>query len=387
MTTASQNRRYRIATGAFFYLQGIVFFSWASRIPDITYKLGISDATFGAVLMIMPIAQFVTMAGAGYLISRKGSRWTLTLAALLYPLFLFFVGAASSLPQLCVALAGFGILGNLSNLSVNAEGLNVERLYGKNILSTFHGIWSLGAFSGAGLGYLMVRYCLSPLTHYFMIYGLALLLVWTLSPWLPADKQASATEAVEQRRIKPDRLTIMLGLIAFCAMICEGTMVDWIGIYFDRMTEDYPRLIGLGLALFMTPMTTGRFLADGLSTRLSNVSVICLSACLTAAGLLLIIAFPSLPLTMAGIALTGLGVSSLVPLCYSQVGKSTRQSPGMALAWISSIGFLGFFVGPPAVGFLSQQLGLRFAFVLTLLLACLMIALVPFVKRKILEKN
>lgn len=386
MTTASQNRRYRIATGAFFYLQGIVFFSWASRIPDITQKLGISDATFGAVLMIMPIAQFVTMAGAGYLISKKGSRWTLTLAALLYPLFLVFVGAASSLPELCVALAGFGILGNLSNLSVNAEGLNVERLYGRNILATFHGIWSLGAFSGAGLGYLMASRSLSPLTHYLMVYGLTLLLVCVLRPWLLTDKQVSVSDAVEQRRIKPDKLTIMLGLIAFCAMICEGTMVDWIGIYFDRMAEDYPRLIGLGLALFMTPMTAGRFLADSLSTRLGNVSVISLSACLTAAGLLLIIAFPCLPLTMAGIALTGLGISSLVPLCYSQVGKSTRQSPGIALAWISSIGFLGFFVGPPAVGFLSQQLGLRYAFVLTLLLACLMIALVPFVKRKILGK-
>lgn len=83
MTTAYQKRRYRVATGAFFYLQGIVFFSWASRIPDITQKLNISDAAFGGILMIMPIAQFVTMAGAGYLISRKGSRWTLTLAALL----------------------------------------------------------------------------------------------------------------------------------------------------------------------------------------------------------------------------------------------------------------------------------------------------------------
>lgn len=387
MTTASQNRRYRIATGAFFYLQGIVFFSWASRIPDITYKLGISDATFGAVLMIMPIAQFVTMAGAGYLISRKGSRWTLTLAALLYPLFLVFVGVASNLPELCVALAGFGILGNLSNLSINAQGLNVERLYGKNILSTFHGIWSLGAFSGAGIGYLMASHGLSTFTHYLIIYGLALLLVWSLRRWLPTDKQTSTAEAIKQRRIRPDRLTIMLGLIAFCAMICEGTMVDWIGIYFDRMTGHYPMLTGLGLALFMTPMTAGRFLADGLSTRLGNVSVICLSACLTAAGLLLIIALPCLAFTIAGIALTGLGVSSLVPLCYSQVGKSTRQSPGMALAWISSIGFLGFFVGPPAVGFLSQQLGLRFAFVLTLLLACLMVALVPFVKRKILKKT
>lgn len=366
MIPAAEKCQYRQAAGAFFFLQGFVFLSWASRIPDIKKNLTLNDAELGFVFMVMPVAQFLTMAGAGYLISRKGSRWTLSLAAILYPALLAGIGMASSLTLLCLVLACFGILGNLSNLSVNTQGLGVERLYGKNIMSSFHGIWSLGALCGTGLGFLMIHRHIAPVPHFLIVWGLSIVLFLSMRRrLLPSDDVTGKGDSLPQARVRPEPLIILLGLIAFCGMVCEGTLVDWVGVYFSRVAGAASRITGLGLATFMTAMVLGRFIADRLASRFNTLAVIRLSGILATAGLLLIIFSPFSWLSLTGIFLTGLGLSSVVPLCYSLVGKSTHANPGVALSWVSSISFLGFFLGPPAVGFLSKMFDLRCAFGLT----------------------
>lgn len=380
--------RHRQAAGAFFFLQGFVFLSWASRIPDIKKILSLSDAELGFVFMVMPVAQFLTMAGAGYLISRKGSRWTLSLAAILYPAMLTGVGMASSLTLLCIVLACFGILGNLSNLSVNTQGLGVERLYGKSIMSSFHGIWSVGALCGTGLGFLMIHWHIDPFPHFLAVWGLSLVLfLFMRRQLLPADDEAKKETSRPQTRIRPEPLIILLGLIAFCGMVCEGTLVDWVGVYFSRVVGAASRITGLGLASFMTAMVLGRFTADHLASRFHTLAVIRLSGILTTAGLLLIIFSPFPWLSLTGIFLTGLGLSSVVPLCYSLVGKSTHLNPGVALSWVSSISFLGFFLGPPAVGFLSKIFDLRYAFGLTASLAVALTLLTLPVGKRLVSRE
>ncbi|MDR0712299.1 MAG: MFS transporter, partial [Prevotellaceae bacterium] len=125
---------YRVSVSAFYFAQGLVFASWASRIPDIKNALNISASQLGSALLIIPTGEFATMALAGYLVSKFGSRRMLVIAALTYPLTLVGIGLAGSLAQLYGVLFFFGVFANLSNISVNTQAVGIERLYRRSIM-------------------------------------------------------------------------------------------------------------------------------------------------------------------------------------------------------------------------------------------------------------
>jgi MFS family permease len=160
----------------------------------------------------------------------------------------------------------------------------------------------------------------------------------------------------------PDRFLFKLGLIAFSCMICEGTMFDWSGVYFQKVVAVPKAYTTLGYAAFMATMATGRFIGDYIATRLGKQRVLQGSGVLIATGLLLAVILPTISFATIGFLLVGFGVSSVVPLVYSSAGKSSALSPGMALTAVSSIGFLGFLLGPPMIGFIAQSFGLRWSF-------------------------
>jgi MFS family permease len=158
---------------------------------------------------------------------------------------------------------------------------------------------------------------------------------------------------------RPDRSLINLGIIAFCSMICEGSMFDWSNVYWQRVVLPPKPLAGLGLTAFSFTMAGGRFVGDMLATRWGIRRMLQVSGGLTAAGLLIAILFPFLLPALAGFLFVGAGVSSVVPLVYSAAGRSRVLSPGVALAAVSTIGYLGFLFGPPFIGFIAQASSLR----------------------------
>ena len=145
-------------------------------------------------------------------------------------------------------------------------------------------------------------------------------------------------------------------------MAAEGTMFDWSGIYFQKVVQAPPSLVTLGYSAFMGTMALGRFLGDGLVLRFGRKEILQASGVIIAAGLLLAVFFPSIVTATIGFLMVGFGVSSVVPIVYSQAGKSEKMSPGMALAAVSSIGFFGFFIGPPLIGFIAEAFGLQWSF-------------------------
>ncbi|MBD0280508.1 MAG: MFS transporter, partial [Flavisolibacter sp.] len=163
---------------------------------------------------------------------------------------------------------------------------------------------------------------------------------------------------------KPDKSLLILGILAFCCMICEGAMFDWSGIYFQKVVRVSENWIGAGYTAFMCTMATGRFVADHVAGKIGIKKTIQLSGLLIATGLGIAVLLPFLYAAIIGFLLVGFGVSSVVPLVYSEAGKSKKQSPGMALTAVSSIGFLGFLVGPPMIGVIAGAAGLRVSFVL-----------------------
>ena len=359
-------RNYRIAVGSFFFVAGLTFASWASRIPDIKAKLGLSEAGLGLILFALPVGQMVSLPLAAPLIGRFGSRPLLIGAALLYPLFLLPLAVAPSTAYLVAGLFGFGLFANLLNIAMNTQAVGVEQQYGRSIMASFHGLWSGAGFSGAAASTLLVSWGVTPLAHFALIAAFSAVLVLLFSRYtLPGEAQS------EQRASyfsKPDKNILLLGAIAFCCMLCEGAMADWSGVYFQKVVEAPAAYITLGYTAFMGTMAAGRFMGDRLVTRFGVRHILQASGVLVALGLLLSIVVPHLVAATGGFLLVGFGVSSVIPIVYGLAGKSKQQSASAALAAVSTISFLGFLLGPPVIGFIAEASSLQWAFGLVALL-------------------
>lgn len=358
---ASRSRTaHRLAVAVFFFMAGLCFASWASRIPDIKLKLGLSDAGLGAVLLALPSGLMLSLPLSGWAVTRFSSKTMVTIAAVAYPLTLALIGAVTATWQLAAVLFVFGIFGNLYNIAANTQAVGVESLYQRSIMATFHGIWSLAGFSGAAIGTLLIVQGIAPLHHFLLICIVSLVVVLVAQGYiLPNDKQA---ENKQPLFAKPDATILKLGLIAFGCLVCEGTMFDWSGVYFQKVVEAPKEMITLGYTVFMATMATGRFLGDKLVTSFGIQKMLQASGIIISAGLAIAVLFPTIVPATLGFFLVGLGVSSVVPLVYSAAGKSKTMSPGVALAAVSTIGFLGFLLGPPLIGFIAELAGLRWSF-------------------------
>ncbi len=361
-------RYYRIGVSTFYFIQGLSFATWASRIPDIKDALHLSDGALGAILFALPLGQLAAMALSGFLVSRFGSRRILSIAACLYPAVLLLLGSVTTAWQLVLALLFFGICGNLSNISLNTQGVGVERLYRRSIMASFHGVWSMAGFAGGVISTYMVAKHIPPFTHFCIIYAIAfLLMLFARKFMLPRDAHSGEKEK-KKVFVKPDRYIITLGIIAFACMICEGTMFDWSGIYFEKIVQAPKDMTRLGYVAFMFTMTAGRFTADYLVTRFGVHRILRMSGLFIITGMMLAILFPYVSTATLGFLIVGIGTSSVVPMAYSLAGRSKKMLPGVALASVSSIGFLGFLIGPPIIGFISELSNLRVSFALIALL-------------------
>ena len=229
-------------------------------------------------------------------------------------------------------------------------------------MASFHGLWSLAGFMAGGIGSLMIGKQILPGPHFVIMASLIVLLMAVVFKYMLPDE----AKPQEKQRIfvKPDRPLLLLGVISFCCMICEGAMFDWSGIYFQKVVGAEAGWIGAGFTAFMCTMAAGRFVADRVAHRVGFKKTIQLSGILIAGGLMISVLFPFLLSAIIGFLLVGFGVSSVVPLVYSEAGKSKTMTPGMALAAVSSIGFLGFLIGPPLIGLVAGVSGLQTSFVI-----------------------
>lgn len=361
-TLTIQPRIYRAAVSAFFFLAGLTFSTWASRIPDIKNALNLSDAGLGLVLFALPVGQLIGLPLSAWLSSRFGTKSVMIVASVLYPLTLVLLASAGSTLQLVSALFLFGLWANMINIAMNTQAVGVENLYGRSIMASFHGLWSLAGFTGAVLGSFFVSAGFTPLIHFSVICGVTGLIVLIFHK----NTLPTGTDKKDAKPIfaKPGKGILILGLIAFSCMVCEGAMADWSGVYFQKVVEAPARFTTIGYVAFTATMALGRFAGDWLVTRFGVKRMLQLSGSVIASGLLVAVIFPHLVLATTGFLLVGFGVSSVVPIVYGLAGKSTAMSASTALAAVSTIGFLGFLVGPPLIGFIAQAAGLRLSFAL-----------------------
>ncbi len=367
-------RVHRIAVSSFFFLAGLCFSSWTSRIATIQQKFHLDDRALGAILLALPSGLMASLPLAGWLVAKFGSRPIAFAAAILYACTLPVIGGVTAVWQLVICLFIFGMGGNLLNISINTQAIGTEALYGRSIMASYHGLWSLAGFSGAFLGGFFISLGWVPWQHFLVITSLAFLIIGFFSSrLLLEDAFANSNQPIFA---KPDRSLIKLGFIAFCSMMCEGSMFDWSNVYFLKIVHPPKALLGLGLTAFMSTMASGRFLGDWLTTRWGMKAILQFSGLLTALGLLIAISFPRVVPATIGFMLVGAGVSSIVPLVYSAAGRSKVLSPGVAIAAVSTFGYMGFLFGPPFIGFIAHRFNLQVSLGLVAILGLVITGLV-----------
>jgi MFS family permease len=373
-TTHRTPKQLRLANAVFFFISGFGYASWASRIPTIQRQLHLNEAQLGGILFAMPIGLMLTLPVTGRLLSSFSSRRVMLFGALFFSVVLALIGFTQNVWQLVLVLFCLGVSRNLFNISTNAQAVGVQALYDKSIMATFHGIWSLAGFVGAAVGYFMVLYSIG--TAYHLLGVSILLVIFTL--WFISG--TIYQEPIPQVRKKlftlPEKSLISFSLICFASMACENTMYDWSGIYFEKVIHAPKAIATEGFVVYMIAMTLGRFCGDAAVNRFGIKSLLKFSGVFIFAGLLISVLLPFKMTAYAGFILVGLGVSCIVPMVFQMAGKSTTMSSGTALASISSIGYLGFLIVPPFIGFIAQAAGLRWSFGLISILGALIVWMV-----------
>ena len=393
---AYSKEHIRFAVLSFFLAQGLCFSSWASRIPDIKEIFTVNDALYwGIVLFMIPVGKFVAIPLAGYLVSKLGSRIMVQISIMGYALSLFAIGTALNIYMLGVFLFCFGVFWNLCDISLNTQGIGIERLYGRMIMASFHGGWSLAACLGALIGFIMIVSDITPFWHFTLIAALILLLTMVSRRYLQDDVSTAEVkeEAVEDKSEKwqyikrPEMLLIKLGLVGLFALVVESAMFDWSGIYFESVLQ-VPKSLQIGFLVFMVMMTVGRFLANYAYRIWGKQRVLQLSGAFIFIGFFTSALLGSTVDSMAlkvivnsfGFMLVGLGISSMVPTIYSLVGAKSKTPVGIALTILSSISFIGSLVAPLLIGAISQAFNMEYAYMVVGLLGLCILLMTTFSK-------
>ena len=376
---ASYLNRIRLGVAMFYFSMGLCFATWASRIPTIKTALHLGEGALGTILFALPVGQLTMMFFSGKLVTRFGSHRILPFSIFMYAFSLTNLGLAQNAWQLGLGLFVFGIFANLTNISVNTQGVYTEGLFKRTIMSSFHGMWSLAGFIGALVGLGMLTLELNTYSHFLIVATIMFFLVAFNFKFLIKAKQSVFHQKKKIFR-KPDRSLTLLGIIGFCSMASEGVMFDWSGVYFKEIIKVPGALAVLGYTSFMIMMASGRFLGDGLINKFGRIRVMQISGIMISSGLFTAVFFPFLIPSTIAFMFVGLGVSTIVPTLYSIAGKHPTIPTGEALTAVSGVSFLGFLMGPPVIGYIAELSSLRFSFAFIGIFGFVIALMVPRIK-------
>jgi MFS family permease len=359
----------RIALGTFFFLSGLTFASWASRIPTIKTFFNLNEAELGTVLLAMPISSLIGLPISGWLVSKFDSRKPLLFSFLIFNLSIIWIGFSDSLVQLVIAISLFSFMMRILNISMNTQSIILQRKYQKPIIGSFHGLWSLGGLIGVLFSTIMLQTNVGIANHLLGISVLSSLLILIAYRFiLTNDKSPSGNRLIFG---KPDPFILYLGLLIFLAAICEGGMFDWSGVYFKEVIHE--DIFTYGYLSFMACMATSRFFSDKLIDKIGLKYTYVFSSLLITTGILIAVFLPYFWSALIGFCLVGFGTASVFPMTFALAGTSKKYSPGMAISIISTYGIVGMFMGPPLIGYLANSFGLRHTFLIFVGIGLLMI--------------
>ena len=361
-------RRARYAVAAVFAVHGAVAGSFATRVPWIQDHAGVSPGQLGLALAFPALGASLAMPLAGRISHRFGARTALRGMTALWTLALVLPSLAPNLPALCAALFVFGATAGMSDVTMNALGVEVENRLNKSIMSGLHGMWSAGAVTGSAAGTLAAHLGTDARLHHALAAAVLTVLAVTACTWV-LDLQPARNEEPPPRFALPPRSALLIGAIGFCAVFAEGASLDWSAVYLRDRMDASAGLAAASTTGFTLTMALARIAGDRVVDRYGAVRTVRTSGVVAVLGGVLIVSADHPAVAMTGFALMGLGIAVVVPLCFAAAGRS-GDNPSLAIAGVATITYASGLIAPSAIGLLAQATSLLVSFTLVTVLSC-----------------
>ena len=361
-----------------FFCLGLIIGSWAPHIPFVARELAVSKDVLGLILLGLAAGAVIAMPIAGMLAQRFGSAVILRTTSIAFCLAIVPPILGSSITTVTVALIMFGASTGAMDVAMNTHGVTVEKTLGRPVMSFFHGCFSVGGMVGAGLG-IWALGAVGEIAHVVAValIGLGLVVLANLR-LLPNNSDRGRGDG---HFALPRLATLGLGALCFVALMIEGAILDWSAIHLIETHAIAGHLAGFGFALFSGAMALARFTGDRLRAAIGAVRMIRGSAAATAAGLVLATLAPSFMLALLGYLLMGLAIGNIAPVLFAKGAETEPHAPGHGIAAVTTLGYAGFLVGPPMIGFLASVTSLTIALLVLALGAAAVSLAAPLARR------
>jgi MFS family permease len=334
-------------TAAIFFANGALYGVWATQIPLAQIRLGLDPIVLSTALLMLGAGAVIAMTGSGWLIQRLGTALLIRISGVVFCATLPFIPLAPNVWVLGAIVFLFGASGGCMDVAMNADASRVEKEAGRPYMSSFHGMWSLGGFVGAGLATLLLKLTEGSLQALIMAVVLFAVFLWGQRN-LGAGRVAIAAGVSRSGALRPTLLAVLIGLMAALSFSGEGVVLDWAAIFLREHIGADPVLANAGYSAFAASMAIMRFCGDAIRRRIEGVTLVrggCILACI---GLLLGPLSGNVYVGILGYALTGVGFSNIVPVLFSAAGALPR--PEVQIAAVSTMGYAGLLAAPPLLG-------------------------------------
>ncbi|MET0244467.1 MAG: MFS transporter [Flavitalea sp.] len=356
----------RKATKAVFLVCGLGMSAWAPMVPYAKERLGLNDSNLGLLLLLLGGGAITMMPISGMIAHRYGSRIVMLVAGIVLATALPLLAVLDSVVPMAIALFVFGAGIGTIDVAMNIHGVEVQNRSDKAIMSSLHGLFSVGGLFGSlGLGFLIK----AGLDHFSAALAIAVLLVIIVSVSFqfllsPAEEKQQVVAKEETQKSKISWLhssVLFLGIMCFIVFLSEGAMLDWSAVFLRENRGVDEALTGVGYAAFSIAMATMRLVGDKIVAKLSSGVVVIGGSLIAASGLFLAVLTPWLATSIIGFILLGLGAANIVPVFFSEGGKLKDVPASVAIPAMTTIGYAGQLAGPAMLGFIAHSFTLPVA--------------------------
>ncbi|MEV6287591.1 MFS transporter [Kribbella sp. NPDC051770] len=360
-------RRARVAVAVVFCVHGSVTGSFATRVPWIQDHAGVSPGQLGLALAFPALGAALAMPLAARVSHRFGSRTALRGLLALWTLALILPSLAPNLPALCGALLVYGATAGMADVAMNALGVEVEHRLEKSIMSGLHGMWSVGALIGSGIGTVAAHLDVNAQLHHLVMAGV-LTVLGAIACQYVLNLRPTEEEEAPPRFALPPKSALLIGAVGFCAVFAEGASLDWSAVYLEDVLTTSAGVAAGATTGFALTMAIARLVGDAVVDRFGAVPTVRVSGVIATLGGVLVVLAPHPVVAMTGFGLLGLGIAVVVPLAFAAAGKS-GPNPSQAIAGVATVTYASGLVAPSIIGGIAQASSLTLSFIVVTVLA------------------
>ncbi|WP_405495082.1 MFS transporter [Streptomyces sp. NBC_00096] len=376
-------RQARFAIAGVFCAHGAVTGSFATRIPWIQDHAQLSAGTLGLALAFPALGAALAMPLAGRINHRLGARTALRVLLSLWTLSLVLPGLAPNLVTLCFVLFVYGATAGMADVAMNALGVETENRLKRSIMSSLHGMWSVGALIGSAAGTVAAHAGADARLHH-LIAAIALTAAGLFAVRGVLDLRADAEGEAPPHFALPPKSALFIGAIGFCAVFAEGASMDWSAVYLRDVLHTDAGLAAASTTAFALTMALARLAGDRVVDRFGAVRTVRAGGALATAGGLLVITVRHPAGALAGFGLIGLGIAVVVPLAFAAAARS-GPAPAQAIAGVATITYTSGLIAPSAIGAVADATSLVVSFGLVTLLSFALIAGATVLRQRSVE--